>query len=128
VDFQIKLFSWLGTGNHVIGITHGPIDTSGFEQIFREVAVTTEPFMGCQVLIDLRDAWYRLDPSDIRLLVNESWPEPWPLHNKIALVSPPGTEQHDQLVLLSARLSDRGVRASVFYDVKGAIEWLADVV
>jgi hypothetical protein len=125
MDFQIKLFCWLGAGNHVIGITHGPIDLRGFAQIFREVAEVTEPFLGCEVLIDLRDARYSLEPSDIHLLVNESWPDPWPLHNRVAVVSPSGAEQHEQLVMLSACLSDRGVRVSVFYDVKSAIDWLA---
>jgi hypothetical protein len=124
MDFQIKLFCWLGAGNHVIGITNGPVDVRGFEQIFREVAEVSQPFLGCQVLIDLRDARYSLEPSDIQLLVNESWPDPWPLHNKVAVVSPSEAEQHDQLVMLSTCLSDRGVRLSVFHDVKGAINWL----
>ncbi|MGH7832356.1 MAG: hypothetical protein ACREQK_01825 [Candidatus Binatia bacterium] len=126
MDFQIKLFHWLDKGNHVIGIIRGLIDFRGFEQIFREVAEMTQPFLGCQVLIDLRDAWYSLEPSNIQVLVNDSWPDQWPLHNKIALVSPSGAEHHDQLLTLSACLSNRGVRVCVFYDVKGAIDWLAD--
>ena len=38
MDLQIKLFSGLDRGNHVITITRGSIDIEGFREIFRNVA------------------------------------------------------------------------------------------
>ncbi|HET8563133.1 MAG TPA: hypothetical protein VFM35_04575 [Candidatus Binatia bacterium] len=125
MDFQINVFRSLD-GEHVIGIARGPMDITGFEQIFREVAEIIQPLPGCEVLIDLRDATYGLEPEDIRLFVNECGSDQWPPDNRVALVAPPETEQHDQLTMLSFGLSSRGVQVAVFHDIRRAINWLAE--
>src|SRR5262245_31477984 len=66
MDLQIKLFSGLDRGNHVIIITRGSVDIDGFREIFRNVVNTTRSLLDCRVLIDLQDATYNLETGDIR--------------------------------------------------------------
>src|SRR4029077_12670859 len=81
MDLQIKLFSGLDRGNHVIIITRGSIDIEGFREIFRNVVNTTRSLLDCKVLIDLQDATYKLEPGDIRAFADNLRPEQWPPTN-----------------------------------------------
>ncbi len=53
-------------------------------------------------------------------------PELWPVNTKIALVSTPQLQQHNQLLLLAASLSNRGFKVAAFYDSKSAVTWLTE--
>src|SRR5262245_6496191 len=75
MDLQIKLFSGLDRGNHVIIITRGSVDIDGFREIFRNVVNTTRSLLDCKVLIDLQDASYNLKPGDIRAFAENLRPE-----------------------------------------------------
>lgn len=129
MDLQIKLFSGLDRGNHVIIITRGSIDIEGFKEIFRHVVNTTHSLLDCKVLIDLQDATYRLDPGDIRTFADNLRPEYWPpTTNRVALVSESDPQDYRQLCVLSTHLSKRAIRNAVFKDTRTAVSWLADII
>jgi hypothetical protein len=128
MDLQIKLFSGLDRGNHVIIITRGSIDIEGFREIFRNVVNTTRSLLDCRVLIDLQDATYKLEPGDIRAFADNLRPEQWPPTNRVALVSEPDPQDYRQLCVLSTFLSNRAIRNAVFKDTRTAVSWLADAM
>ena len=128
MDLQIKLFSGLDRGNHVIIITRGSIDIEGFREIFRNVVNTTRSLLDCRVLIDLQDATYKLEPGDIRAFADNLRPEQWPPTNRVALVSEPDPQDYRQLCVLSTFLSNRAVKNAVFKDTRTAVSWLADAM
>jgi hypothetical protein len=126
VNYQIKLFHWPERGDHVIMIVRGFVEIVGFKQMFCKVGEMTASLSDCKVLIDLMDANYALDPAEIKGLVCNITPEIWPVKSKIALVSTPQLQQHNQLLLLAASLSNRGCKVAAFYDSKSAITWLTE--
>lgn len=123
MDLQIKLFSGLDRGNHVIVITRGSVDIEGFKEIFRHVVNTTRSLLDCKVLIDLQDATYKLDPGDIHAFADNLRPEFWPPTNRVAMVaeSDPSVlkNQSDSffsiLVAPLRRLLDHCGRFSIFF-------------
>src|SRR4030095_58356 len=127
MDLQIKLFSGLDRGNHVIIITRGAVDIEGFREIFRKVVNTTRSLLDCRVLIDLQDATYNLEPGDIRAFAENLRPEYWPNTHRVALVSEPDPQDYSQLCVLSTFLSNRAIRNAVFKDTKTAVSWLAEL-
>jgi hypothetical protein len=126
MNYQVKLFHWPERGDHVIMIARGFVEIEGFKQIFRKVGEMTASLSDCKVLIDLVDASYGLDPADMKALVSAIIPEIWPVDSKIALVSTPQLQQHNQLLLLAASLSNRGCKVAAFYDSKSAVTWLTE--
>jgi hypothetical protein len=128
MDLQIKLFSGLDRGNHVIIITRGSIDIEGFREIFRNVVNTTRSLIDCKVLIDLQDATYKLEPGDIHAFADNLRPEYWPPTNRVALVSEPDPQDYRQLCVLSTFLSNRAIKNAVFKDTRTAVSWLADAM
>lgn len=126
MNYQAKLFHWPERGDHVIMIARGFVEIEGFKQIFRKVGEMTASLSDCKVLIDLVDASYGLDPADMQVLVSAIIPEIWPVDSKIALVSTPQLQQHNQLLLLAASLSHRGCKVAAFYDSKSAVTWLTE--
>jgi len=126
MNYQIKLFHWPERGDHVIMIVRGFVEIEGFKQMFGKVGEMTASLWDCKVLIDLVDATYALDPADIKALVSDIVPEIWPVNSKIALVSTPQLQQHNQLLLLAASLSNRGCKVAAFYDSKSAVTWLTE--
>ena len=127
MDLQIKLFSGLDRGNHVIIITRGSIDIEGFKEIFRHVVNATRALLDCKILIDLQDATYELDPGDIRAFADNLRPEYWPPTNRVALVSESDPHDYRQLCVLSTCLSNRAIRNAVFKDTRTAVSWLAEL-
>ena len=128
MDLQIKLFSVLDRGNHVIIITRGSVDIEGFREIFRNVVNATRSLLDCKVLIDLQEATYRLEPADIRAFADNLRPEYWPPTNRVAMVSEPDPHDYRQLCVLSTFLSNRAIRNAVFQDTRAAVSWLADAI
>jgi hypothetical protein len=128
MDLQIKLFSGLDRGNHVIIITRGSVDIDGFREIFRNVVNTTRSLLDCKVLIDLQDATYKLEPGDIRAFAENLRPEYWPSTNRVALVSEPDPQDYRQLCVLSTFLSNRAIKNAVFKDTKTAVSWLTEIM
>ena len=128
MDLQIKLFSGLDRGNHVIIITRGAVDIEGFREIFRNVVNTTRSLLDCKVLIDLQDATYNLEPGDIRAFAENLRPEYWPPTNRVALVSESDPQDYRQLCVLSTFLSNRAIKNAVFKDTKTAVSWLAEAM
>jgi hypothetical protein len=126
MDLQIKLFSGLDRGNHVIVITRGLVDLDGLRQIFRNIVDTTRALLDCRVLVDLQDATYCLEPGDIHDFAVNLRPEFWPPTNRVALVSVPEPQDYRQLCLLSTFLSNRRIRNAVFQDTKSALSWLVE--
>ena len=128
MNYQIKLFHWPERGDHVIMIVRGFVEIEGFKQMFCKVREMTASLSDCKVLIDLLDATYGLDPAGIKSFVTETTSDVWPVKSKIALVSTPQTQQHNQLLLLAASLSNRGYKIAAFYDSKSAVSWLTGIV
>ena len=128
MKFQIKLFRWPDRGNHVIIIARGFINTDGLEQIFRNVAETTQSLVDCKVLIDLLDATYRFEAADINAFVSRLSSDSFPNNSKIALVSAREIEPYDQLHRLSTCLSPLGLKIAAFYDSNMAVDWLAETI
>ena len=128
MDLQIKLFSGLDRGNHVIIITRGSVDIEGFREIFRNVVNTTRSLLDCRVLIDLQDATYKLEPGDIHAFAENLRPEYWPPTNRVALVSEPDPQDYRQLCVLSTFLSNRAIKNAVFKDTKTAVSWLTEIM
>jgi len=128
MDLQIKLFSGLDRGNHVIIITRGSVDIEGFREIFRNVVNTTRSLLDCKVLIDLQDATYKLEPADICAFAENLRPEYWPTTNRVALVSESDPQDYRQLCVLSTFLSNRAIKNAVFKDTKTAVSWLAEAM
>jgi hypothetical protein len=126
MDLQIKLFSGLDRGNHVIVITRGLVDIEGLRQIFRNIVNTTRSLLDCRVLVDLQDATYSLEPGDIHDFAVNLRPEFWPPTNRVALVSVPEPQDYCRLCLLSTFLSNRRIRNAVFKDTKSALSWLVE--
>jgi hypothetical protein len=126
MDLQIKLFSGLDRGNHVIVITRGLVDIEGLRQIFRNIVDTTRSLLDCRVLVDLQDATYSLEPVDIHDFAVNLRPEFWPSTNRVALVSVPEPQDYSRLCLLSTFLSNRRIQNAVFKDTKSALSWLVE--
>ena len=126
MDLQIKQFSGLDRGNHVIIITRGSVDIEGFREIFRSVVNATRSLLDCKVLIDLQEATYQLEPADICAFADNLRPEYWPPTNRVALVSESDPHDYSQLCVLSTLLSNRAIRNAVFQDTRTAVNWLAD--
>jgi hypothetical protein len=126
MDLQIKLFSGLDRGNHVIVITRGLLDLEGLKQIFRNVADTSRSLLDCRILVDLQEATCCLEPGDIRQFAVNLRPEFWPPTNRVALVSVPEPMDYSRLCLLSTFLSNRRIRNAVFKDTKSALTWLVE--
>ena len=127
MNYQIKLFHWPERGDHIIMIVRGFLEIEGFKQMFCRVGEMTELLSDCKVLIDLVDANCGLDPAGIKAFVSEFTPDQWPSNSKIALVSTPQMQQHNQILLLAASLSNRGYKVAAFYESKAAVSWLADI-
>ena len=125
MNLQIKLFSGLDRGNHVIIITRGPVDIEGFREIFRNVVNATRSLVDCKVLIDLQEASCQLEPGDIRAFAENLRPEHWPPTNRVALVSESDPHDYRQLCVLSTFLSNREIKNAVFQDTRAAVGWLA---
>jgi hypothetical protein len=126
MNYQIKLFHWPERGDHIIMVVRGFVQIEGFKQMFRKVGEMTELLSDCKVLIDLVDANCGLDPAAIQAFVSEFTPDQWPPNSKIALVSTPQMQQHNQILLLAASLSKRAYKVAAFYDSKSAVSWLTD--
>ena len=126
MDLQVKLFSGLDRGNHVIIIIRGSVDVEGFKEIFRNVVHTTRSLLDSRVLIDLQDATCQLEPGEIRAFADNLRPEYWPSTNRVALVSEPDVQDYRQLCVLSTFLSNRDIKNAVFKDTRAAVSWLAD--
>jgi len=126
MNYQVKLFHWPERGDHVIMIARGFVEIEGFKQMFCKLGEMTAELSDCKVLIDLMDATYGLDSADIKALVSDIIPEICPDNRKIALVSTPQLQQHNQLLLLAASLSNRGCKVAAFYDSKSAVTWLTE--
>jgi hypothetical protein len=126
MDLQIKLFSGLDRGNHLIVITRGLVDLEGLRQIFRNIVDTTRSLLDCRVLVDLQDATCSFAPGDIHDFAVNLRPEFWPPTNRVALVSVPELQDYRQLCLLSTFLSNRRIRNAVFQDTKSALGWLVE--
>ena len=126
MNYQIKVFHWPERGSHVILIARGFIDTEGFRQIFQKIKGMTEMFADCKVLIDLVDTQPALDPTGIKALVSEFRSDDWPSASRIAMVSPSQRQQHNQVLMLAASLSNRGYKSAAFYDSKSAVTWLTE--
>jgi len=78
-------------------------------------------------VIDLQDAMCNLRTTDIQAFVNGLKLDGWSSH-KVAMLSPHGIDQYDQLLVLTSGLSKLGFKIAVFYDSKAAVSWLADTV
>lgn len=128
MDLQIKLFSGLDRGNHVIIISRGLIDIEGLREIFRNVVNTTRSLLDCKVLIDLQGATYKLEPDDIHAFANNLRPEYWPPTNRVALVSEPDQQDYYQLCVLSTFLTNRAIKNAVFKDTRSAVSWLTEAI
>jgi hypothetical protein len=126
MELQIKLFTGLDRGNHVIVISRGSVDIEGLRQIFRTVVDATHTLLDCKVLIDLQDATYMLEPDDIHTFADNLRPEFWPSTNRVALVSVPDRQDYRQLCVLSTFLSNRAIKNAVFKDTKAALSWLVE--
>ena len=124
MDLRIKLLELSG-GNYLIVITRGLIDAGRFEQIFREVAATSQSLPNCKILIDLTDARLRLEPPDIDVLVNGLGHDLFRPDIKIAVVSSE-IDEFDRLRSLSASLCNLGLKVVVFDNAKGAVVWLGN--
>lgn len=127
LDFQIKVLQWPQERNFVIVIVRGSLNTRGVEQIFREISERTRSLAHYKVLIDLVDATpYRLEPLQARAYLNELTPE-WRSHaRQIALVSPSGWLEHQQLQMLASTLYEEVSRVMVFRDSQAATAWLSE--
>jgi hypothetical protein len=128
MDLHIKLLQLNSSGNHLIVIIRGLIDTGGFKQIFHKAAEAAEKLPECMVLIDLEDALLRIEPHDIHTIVDAVEVNRWPHKHKIALVSSPEAEKFDPLYVLGAYLCALGLKVAVFKETKSAICWLGDRV
>ena len=126
MNYQIKLYHWPERGDHVIMIVRGFVEIAGFKRIFRKVVELTDTHRDCKVLVDLVDATYALNPADIKALVSDLTPAICPVNRKIALVSTPKLQQHNQLLVLAASLANRGGKVAAFDDSKSAVTWLAE--
>jgi hypothetical protein len=126
LEILTKLFTWPDTGNHFIMIIRGLLDMSGFERIFREITEKTQSLLGCKVLIDLQDATFKFDLSNIDAFVNKLRSDLWPQNNKVALVTGPAIGLFDQLFILSNNLSSQGLKVAIFHNSKDAVIWLAE--
>lgn len=124
MDFQLRLFSWPEPGPHVIAMAKGIIDGDGLRQIFLKVAEMTQPLPHGKVLIDLVDAALALESAGIDEFVNGAGPDLWADNSRIAIVFPRDIERYDQLLKLSAALSNRGINAAAFSSLKFAVDWL----
>jgi hypothetical protein len=127
MDFQIKLFSWPDKGDHLIMIARGLLDRAALEQIFQEVTTVTQPLQDCKVIIDLQDAACHLKTADIQTFVSGLKLDGWPATNKVAMVSPRDSEQHDQLLMLTRDLAKVNFKMAVFTDSKSAVNWLTEI-
>jgi hypothetical protein len=125
MKFQAKLFSWPDKGNHVIVIASGALDTRGCTEMFNKIGSMTRGLADCKVLVELVDCTCKLKPQEIEAWVVAFKPNSWPAGNRTALVSPSETEQYTKWVGLSDRLAERGFNVAVFYEIKAAIDWLA---
>jgi len=125
MDLKIKLLELSG-GHYLIIITRGLIDARALEQIFREVATTSQALADCKILIDLADATVIFGPPDIHILVNGLGPDLLRPDIKIAVVSPAEIDEFEQLRVLSASLCSLGLKVAVFDNAKGAVIWLGD--
>lgn len=126
MEFQLKLFSWPDPGPHIIAMAKGTVDGDGLRQIFRKIAEMTQPLPHGKVLIDLVDAALALESVDIDEFVNGAGRDLWAENPRIAMVAAREIERYDQLLKLSAVLSNRGVNAAAFCSLKFAIDWLVN--
>ena len=125
MNFQVKLFSWSDTGNHLIIIARGMLNKGAFSQVFDQIISTTQPLSECKVLVDLTEASCTLEVGEIDEMIKQLPCEAWPEGNKLALVSGAERDDHYQLYLVRAGLTSRGIVAAAFRDSKMAIDWLA---
>ena len=102
-------------------VARGVLNIAGFHQIFVEVIRLTEPHSDCEILIDLVDATYDLEATQVDDLIGQT---SWSQEHKIALVAARRSEHFNQLSVLSACLLKHGFQAAVFYDGNVAIDWL----
>ena len=128
MNFQVKLFSWADTGNHLIIIARGVLNKGAFGQLFHEILAATQPLGECKVLVDLTEADCTLEVVEIEALIEQLPCHAWPQGNKLALVSGAERNDHYQLYLVRAALTARGVVAAAFRDSKVAIDWLAGTI
>jgi hypothetical protein len=124
MDFQLKLFTWPDPGPHLIALTKGTIDTGAFRQIFRAVARTTCPLRQEKILIDLVEATYAPEFTDVDDLIKEAGWDRRAANFRIAIVSACDIEQYNGLLKFSALLSSRGVNVSAFCSLRVAVDWL----
>jgi hypothetical protein len=125
MKFQAKLFNWPEKGNHVIVIASGGLDAKGWGEMFHKIGDMTRSLADCKVLVELVDSTCKLQPAEIETWVTAFKPNSWPSGNKTVLVSPSETEQYIRWLLLSDQLAERGLNVAVFYEIRAAIDWLA---
>ena len=121
MQVQTKLFRSENTRDRIVMVARGVLNIAGFHQIFVEVTRLTEHQSACEVLVDLVDATYDLQASQIDDLIGQT---SWSHEQKIALVAARSSEHFNQLSVLSACLLKHGFQAAVFYDGNVAIDWL----
>ena len=126
MDFQLRLFSWPEPGPHVIALAEGTIDADGLRRIFRRVAEMTQPLPHGKVLIDLVDAALALESADMDEFINGAGADLCVENPRIAIVFARNLGRYDQLLRLSAVLSNRGISAAAFSSLKFAVDWLVN--
>jgi len=106
--------------NQIALVARGVLNIAGFHQILVEIHRLSEFRPECEVVIDLVDATYALQPSEIDDLIGQT---PWSRRHQIALIARNG-DHFNQLSLLSVCLLKHGIQTAVFYDASVAVEWL----
>lgn len=106
--------------NQIALVARGVLNIAGFHQILVEIHRLSEFRPECEVVIDLVDATYALQPSEIDDLIRQI---PWSRRHQIALIAR-NCDHFNQLSLLSACLLKHGIQTAVFYDANVAVEWL----
>ena len=107
--------------NQIALCASGVLNVAGLHQIFVEINRLTEFGSNGDVLLDLGDATYALQVSEIDDFIART---SWPRGHKIAILAARRSEHFNQMSLLSACLLRHGFAVAVFYDANVAIEWL----
>jgi hypothetical protein len=125
MDVDVKFFQRPDTGEPHLSVTGcGIIDPAAMEKILIKIVEVIRSVPDCCILVDLRHGNCRLKPSDIYALVRKFEPDLLLSSNRIAYVSPPRSEEYDQLYMLTACLWSRGSKIEAFYHIGQAIKWL----
>lgn len=128
MDFQIKLFNWQDTGNHLIILARGSMDSQAFARLFAEIRAETQSLKECKILVDLSDSSCEIEGDEIERFVAGLQLERWSKTNKIAFIAAAEISNYHRLYFLRTALSGRGVSAEVFRNSKVAVDWLAGLI